>query len=414
MNNYYGYGGRAKKQGGFWKTLFIVAITILLTASITLLLITSLGVLQPATKEASVSQPVQTPVIQATPTPDPNKAAPSATAAPSMTPDISGGKENNANAGDVIVDVAANVGPCVVGVVAFSNDDNVPDDETTFYGSGIVVRSDGYIVTNNHMIDGMEEVYVLLNGEDEEIKAEVVGSDKAFDLAVIKVELENMQAAVLGDSSKVRVGQLAVAIGNPIGLDFFGTVTSGIISGINRQVSVNGVSMNFIQTDASINFGNSGGALINADSEIIGINTAKSIYAGYDDEGNAVAAEGIGLAIPINDAKPIIEQLINGGSITRPYIGITILYLDEKMAAEAELVEGIYIQSVAEGSPADKSGLKTDDIILSMDGVAFTDAQEFSKKVKSHAVGDELDLVVYRNGKELNITVTVGDMNSAD
>lgn len=224
-------------------------------------------------------------------------------------------------------------------------------------GSGIIYRQDGYIITNQHVIDGATELIVILN-DGTEYKGKVLGQDLKTDLAVVKVEAKNLPAAKIGDSDKLRVGELAVAIGNPAGEEFSGSVTAGIISALNRSLNVGEKKMKLIQTDAAINPGNSGGALVNQNGEVIGINSVKL---------SSPEIEGMGFAIPINDALPIINELMQNGYVKRPWIGIGISNITESISKQYNLPVGVYIGRVYFGSPAEKAGLKPNDVIIKID-----------------------------------------------
>lgn len=261
-------------------------------------------------------------------------------------------------------------------------------------GSGIIIDSDGHIVTNNHVIDGSDNITVILH-DGRELKAKVVGRDAQTDLAVIKVDEKNLPYAELGDSSKLEVGELAVAIGSPMGTDYAGSVTAGIISGLNRELFVGNRSMKLIQTDAAINPGNSGGALVNSEGKVIGINTLKLVRS---------QVEGMGFAIPINEAKPIIEQLIQNKKVSRPYLGITGQTIDEQTAKQYDVPQGVLIRQVVPGSGAEKAGLVRGDIITKVDNERVTTIEQLQKIIQSHKVGDVLKVEAYG---ELNRYKTV-------
>ena len=262
-------------------------------------------------------------------------------------------------------------------------------------GSGIIIDSQGHIVTNNHVIDGSNNITVILH-DGRELPAKVVGRDVQTDLAVIKVEEKNLPPyAELGDSSTLEVGELAVAIGSPMGTDYAGSVTAGIISGLNRELFVGNRSMKLIQTDAAINPGNSGGALVNSEGKVIGINTLKLVES---------KVEGMGFAIPINEAKPIIEQLIQNKKVSRPYMGITGQTIDEKTAKQYDVPQGVLIRQVIDGSGADKAGLVRGDIITKIDGERVTTIEQLQKIIQSKKVGDVIKVEAYG---ELNRYKTV-------
>ena len=236
-------------------------------------------------------------------------------------------------------------------------------------GSGIIISEDGYIVTNNHVINSSStssyyeigeatKVSVYLYNDTTEYEAKVVGTDETTDLAVIKIDKTGLTAAELGDSSSVQVGEFSMAIGNPLGMQ--SSVTSGVISALNRDVTdSDGKTFTLIQTDAAINSGNSGGALVNSQGQVIGINTLKV---------SATGVEGMGFAIPINSAKPIFEQLIQYNKVKRPYIGISGRDLDTATAKRNNLVVGIYVASVDDYSAEEKAGIKPGDVIIKADG----------------------------------------------
>jgi len=261
-------------------------------------------------------------------------------------------------------------------------------------GSGIIIDNEGHIVTNNHVIDGSDKITVILH-DGRELSAKVVGRDAQTDLAVIKVDEKNLPYAELGDSSKLEVGELAVAIGSPMGTDYAGSVTAGIISGLNRELFVGNRSMKLIQTDAAINPGNSGGALVNSEGKVIGINTLKLVRS---------QVEGMGFAIPINEAKPIIEQLIQNKKVSRPYLGITGQTIDEQTAKQYDVPQGVLIRQVVPGSGAEKAGLVRGDIITKVDNERVTTIEQLQKIIQSHKVGDVLKVEAYG---ELNRYKTV-------
>ena len=229
------------------------------------------------------------------------------------------------------------------------------DSEGT--GSGIIIDGEGHIATNNHVVENSNDIIVVLNN-GKELPAKVIGKDAATDLAVIKVEEKNLPYAELGDSSKLDVGELAVAVGSPMGTDFAGSVTAGIISGLNRKVPIGERTMTLIQTDAAINPGNSGGALVNSEGKVIGINTIKFAES---------RVEGMGFAIPINEAKPIIKQLIENKKVSRPMLGIQGQTLDKATADQYKVPQGVVVVSVTPGSGAEKAGLVRGDIITKID-----------------------------------------------
>ena len=280
-------------------------------------------------------------------------------------------------------------------------------------GSGIIISEDGYIVTNNHVVDTSStssysyyelskatSIKVKLNsetyGDDATFDATVVGQDSQTDLAVLKIEKDGLTAAEFADSDQAVVGEFVMAVGSPLGLDT--TVTQGIISAVNRQVESDGVVYTCIQTDAAINSGNSGGALVNSDGQVIGINTLKLSGSGV---------EGIGFAIPINSTLDVIDQLIDHKKVLRPYIGITGINIDEELSKQENLEIGVYVKSVEDFSPAEKAGIKPGDVIIKADGKDVEDMDDLNEVKNSHQIGETMTLVVTRNGEERELTVTL-------
>lgn len=297
---------------------------------------------------------------------------------------------------NAITKVAEVVGPAVVGV---SNNVRTWGGGTTPQGSGsgIIFDKEGYIVTNDHVIDGASSVTVTLSG-GRKVTARIIGSDPKTDLAVLKIDVKNLPAAKFGDSSKVRVGDTAIAIGNPLGEEFAGSVTAGVVSALNRSMTVDGRTYKVIQTDAAINGGNSGGALVNEAGEVIGINSLK-----------ISSAEGMGFAISINEAKPIIESLMKNGYVSRPYLGISYIFLDKELAEEYGTPVGVGIKEVIMGSSAESAGLKPGDVIVSFDAQDLKKEEDLSKILEKHKVGDEVGLKVWRDGKNIDIRLKIGD-----
>jgi len=278
------------------------------------------------------------------------------------------------------------------------------------YGSGFVVSSEGYIVTNAHVIRGGDKITVTFS-DQQEVDAEVIGADSTLDVAVLKVEKSGLTPLALGNSDPVRVGEFTIAIGNPSGTELAGTTTFGIISATARSIHLDGRVNNFIQTDAAINPGNSGGPLLNMQGEVIGITSAKNIYAGYDEYGNSISAEGLGFAIPINAAREIVCQLIENGRVVRPGMGVNVIGIDAESAEYYGIPEGILVYSVTRNGSAHKAGLQVDDIIVEYDGIAATTQDAFVEYVQALSLGDVLHLTVNRNGETVKVDVTMADMN---
>jgi serine protease Do len=230
------------------------------------------------------------------------------------------------------------------------------------------------------------------------VEAKFIGGDLVNDLAVIKINLKKLPVAELGDSSKLKVGALAVAIGNPLGLEFAGSVTTGVISALNRTVEVEERTLNLIQTDAAINPGNSGGALVDANGKVVGINTIKISISGV---------EGLGFAIPINEAKPIVNQLIKYGYVKgRPLIGIMGQVITKEVARYYNLPQGFFITEVVDQSGADKAGIREKDILISLAGKKIVSMRDLNAVKKGHKAGDTVKAVVVRGGKKVNLTLT--------
>lgn len=277
-------------------------------------------------------------------------------------------------------------------------------------GSGIIISKDGYILTNNHIINSTDsstyyevskatKVYVYLYNNSTPYEAKIIGTDEQTDLAVIKIEKDDLTPAELGDSNSVKIGEFAMAIGNPLGMQ--SSVTSGIISAVNRTVTgENGTTYTLIQTDAAINSGNSGGALVNSEGKVIGINTLKLSGTGI---------EGMGFAIPINDTIDIYKQLIEHGKVLRPYIGIEGIDVTQSIAERYNLTEGVYIKAIQNSSPASETDLKAGDIIVKADGTSIKTMDELNKIKNNKNIGDNLELEVIRSGKNVKVTIKLAE-----
>lgn len=266
-------------------------------------------------------------------------------------------------------------------------------------GSGFIITPDGYIVTNHHVISGAQQISVVLDG-GQTYKARVVGSDSLNDLAVLKIDGQDLPTVILGKSSQLEVGELAVAIGNPLG-ELSGTVTAGIISALDRAINIDGQTMELLQTDAAINAGNSGGALFNSFGEVVGINSAKNTGTGI---------EGLGFAIPIDHAKPIIENLIRNGSPQgKPRIGLYTQDITADLAKQYDLPVGVYIAQVEPGSPADDAGLLRGDVIIAINGSEALTTDAINQIKNRLSPGDEIELTIVREGREMTITVILGE-----
>ena len=275
----------------------------------------------------------------------------------------------------------------------------------TSSGTGIIMSPDGYVITNHHVISGALVISVLTN-DNREFEAALVGSDEMSDLAVLKIDARGLQAAEFGDSSKLRVGDSVVAIGDPLGVQLRGTMTNGIISAINRDLTVGDRTMTLIQTNAALNNGNSGGPLINCYGQVIGINTVKmsSYYTA------SATVEGLGFAIPISVAKPIIDELIENGYVAgRPAIGISGDSLPTYYRAYYRLPDGVYVTSVNDGSDAKAKGIREGDIVTAINGETISSIDDLNTIKNQYAAGDEVTLTIYRSGAYYEVTVTLVD-----
>ncbi len=268
-------------------------------------------------------------------------------------------------------------------------------------GSGFIVDQDGYILTNNHVIQGVDKILVKLMNNDRKYEAKIVGTDSRTDLALIKIDAgRKLPTVVLGDSDAIEVGEWAIAIGNPMGLEE--TVTVGVISAKGRSVFGTSPYEDFIQTDAAINPGNSGGPLVNIKGEVVGINTA--IIAPY-------AAQNIGFAIPINIAKKVFRELKSTGKVTRGFLGVYLQPLTEELATSFGLkdTKGALVSDVMPDSPAEKAGLKPGDVILEFNGNPVSDARDLQNKVADAKIGELANLGVWREKKKINVSIKIAE-----
>jgi putative serine protease PepD len=301
-----------------------------------------------------------------------------------------------------VAQIAANVSPSVVSI-------EVEAGNNSGSGSGVIIRKDGYILTNNHVVEaaanGGGEITVRLSNEDT-LRAKIVGRDPEYDLAVIKVEANDLPTATLGNSDAVSVGDVAIAIGSPLGLD--GTVTAGIVSALNRPVTAGQSTaetsyINAIQTDAAINPGNSGGALVNSRGEVIGINSAIASLSA--DPNSQPGSIGLGFAIPINQAKRVAEELIATGKSTKPVIGVS---LNMYYAGE-----GAEVTAVNPGGPAAKAGISAGDIITAFNGAKVDDGTELVVKIRARSPGEKVTLTIKRGNDTKDVQVTLGEEDAA-
>lgn len=299
-----------------------------------------------------------------------------------------------------IPQIVDKVSPSVVGVSSLLRNG-------TSYGTGFVISEDGYIVTNYHVIDGAQKISVAfsVSDDDEEYDAELIGGDEQTDIAVLKIDKTGLTAVEFGKSSDLIVGELAITIGNPMGSELSGTVTAGIISALNRSLTVEERKMTLIQTDASINNGNSGGPLINSYGQVVGITSAK--IASY-------YADGLGFAIPIDEALPIVSDLIEYGYVKgRPVIGISGEDISDIYAQYYDVPKGFYVAEVTEDGPAEKAGIKVGDIVIGIEGELVESIDEFNEIKKNYKAGDTIKVSVYRDGDIVDIEVTLAEDKSA-
>lgn len=307
-----------------------------------------------------------------------------------IKPMVSDGNENALS----IPQIYDTVSPAVVSIISTVGNGI---QTTASSGSGVILSEDGYIVTNNHVIDGASIITVkTIAGQS--LDAQIVGKDAKTDIAVLKVSSDKkLPVAQIGDSAKLRVGDVAVAIGNPLQEELVSTLTVGYISAINRTMIIDKRQMTMLQTDAAINPGNSGGALINIYGQVIGITTAKS--TGYD-------VEGLGFAIPMNEAVPIIESIIKNGYVTgRPLVGIQGIDVTEQIAKINDLPIGVYVDSVVTGGAADLAGIKKGDVITECNGEKIESVDQINQIRDKHKVGEKLNFTISRNGSKMKIAV---------
>ena len=296
---------------------------------------------------------------------------------------------------------------CVDSVVAISSTVQTSSfygtSEGSSSGSGFILSADGYVATNYHVVEGATAVNVILY-DDTEYPAEVVGYDATNDIAVLKVEAENLPAASLGSSGALAIGDMVAAIGNPLG-ELAATQTIGYVSGINREVTTDNTIISMIQTDAAINPGNSGGPLFNMYGQVIGITTAK--YSGTT--GSGASIEGIGFAIPIDDVVPIINDLIDYGYVTGAYMGVTVMNTDAESAAVYGLPTGARIEEVVKGGAADRAGLQAKDIIIDLGGYEVSNITDLTRALRNFKADDTTTVTILRNGKEMTLEITLDE-----
>jgi serine protease Do len=314
------------------------------------------------------------------------------------------------NPDNPVVDVAAKVEHAVVGITS-KTEVVVPDfffnysitRDVEGYGSGIIISEDGYVLTNNHVIQGANQLFVILS-DGEKIDAELVGADPYSDIAVLKIDYPGLTVAKIGDSDKVQKGEFVITIGNPLGHELAGTVNFGVISAVDRTLQVEGKAMKLLQTDAAINKGNSGGALVNMRGEVIGMNTVKL---------GGELVEGLGFAIPSNIFKPIAQEIIKTGKVTypeKPWLGVQVREINEKASKEYGYPIGVLITHVVPDGPSAKAGIKPGDVIIGFNDKEIKTFDELRASLDSQEVGDVIDLKLWRNGDEFIMKVKLGGM----
>ena len=322
------------------------------------------------------------------------------------------------NYSDTSIYAANKVLPSIVGIKVEYNVNSLismfgrqtQSSTATATGFGIIISDDGYILTNNHIVatsssesyyevSDATKVTVTLFNDETEYEAKIIGKDEQTDLAVIKIEKTGLSKAEFADSDSIKVGEFAMAVGNPLGMQ--SSITCGVVSAVNREVTdSDGKTFKLIQTDAAINSGNSGGALVNSQGKVIGINTLKLSGTGI---------EGMGFAIPINSTTDITSQLIQYSKVKRPYIGISGLDLNEQTAKAYNLVLGVYVKTVEDFSAAEKAGIKPGDVIIEAEGKKITTMDELNEIKNNHKIGEELKIKVIRDGSEKELTITLGE-----
>lgn len=336
----------------------------------------------------------------------------------------------NFNPNSMFVDIVKKVRPTIVSIYTTKNVKvqrdpfffffrefrGMPDDENhqrdmkqQGLGSGIIISADGYIITNNHVIEDVDELKVKLV-DNREFVAKVMGSDPSTEIALVKIDAKDLPVAVLGSSENLQIGEWVMAVGSP--LDLTSTVTAGIISALSRDINIIGNQgsatsiEDFIQTDAAINPGNSGGALVNLKGDVIGVNTAIATRTNY--------YMGYGFAVPINIAKSVVNDIMEFGEVRRGYLGVYIAAVDPVTAKGVKLdkPQGVFITSVIEGGSGDKAGIKEGDVILSVNGVEVNQPNELQAKVGTYNPGDEIKLEVWRTGKKMNFTAVLQGQKS--
>lgn len=383
-------GGTYPRRGGFWKYLFVALVFMLIGA---------FGVHYIMPVAGDINNRNGTDIIDGTldEKPDPEKDTKEAETA--SLPSLGAKGDLFIKSDNPVVEIAEKTGPAIVGI---TNKATVTETDPFWgrtiergyegYGSGIIVSEDGYIVTNEHVVDNANELIVILK-DGKEVQAKLIGKDAATDVAVIKIEEPDLVVARIGNSDQVRQGELAIAIGNPLGHTLAGTVTVGVISAVDRQIVYGQHQFTLIQTDAAINHGNSGGALVNSKGEVIGMNTLKT------------QAEGLGFAIPTNVFMPIAEQLIEKGNIERPGIGVMIREVTEELIRDYGFPKGVAVEDIAPNSAADIAGLLPKDIIIGIEDITVETVDALKDEINKYKVGNIVKFTIWRNEKTFVIPI---------
>ena len=387
------YADNNKQKGAFGKTVFIPFLSGILGS--VLVVGTCFGV--PSIKSSLFKETTT--------------ASSSATGVNSNTGSVNTNYVSLSEYSDTSVGVAQKILPSIVGIEIESNVTSLFGDSGTSQasGSGIIISSDGYILTNNHVVSNSSssssfyqiseatQINVYLYNDETAYPAKIVGQDELTDIAVIKIDKTDLTAAEIGNSDTLQVGEFAMAVGNPLGMQ--SSITCGNISATNRKFTdSDGRTRNLIQTDAAINSGNSGGALVNSKGEVIGINTLKLAATGV---------EGMGFAIPINSVTDVYNQLIQYNKVKRPYIGISGVSVDEKTSKQYNLPVGVYVKSISNFSPAEKAGLAIGDVITKVNGQSVSSVEDINNIKNSLKIGDSISLTITRNGQESTVNLTL-------
>ena len=331
---------------------------------------------------------------------------------PSLTPSPQPGSPNNGSSVSLIADgrLTEIYDRSVTGVVLVKNYDSekITSSHLTGIGAGFFYTDDGFILTNEHVVrDAVTIIVELYDGTTYE--AELIGRDSMTDIAVLRIEGSGFNALPIGDSAGVKVGQFVMTIGHPPGQELDFTATFGIVGSVDRNVNVNGIVNSYIQIDAAINPGNSGGPLFDMNGYVIGINSAKTVAAGYDDDGKPISADGLGFALPMNRVMEVANGIVKNGTSGQPGIGLSVITIEPERAEQYGIPQGVLVYKVVRDGPCHKAGLYADDIITKVDGTAITTSDEFVAIVRAHSIGDSLEIEFFRDGEIKTCTVVIGD-----